>query len=110
MNLQYSVVFERTPNNYCAYVPDLPGCIATGHTWEEIQAEIQNAIAFHIAGMQEDGDSIPGPRLTVTEAAAYHSENAIAPVEWPDGAELVAVIAIGPQVGTQPTPASAADA
>ena len=104
MKLRYSVVFERTPNNYCAYVPDLPGCIATVHTWEEIQAEIRNAIAFHIAGMQEDGDSIPEPRLTVTEAAAYHSATAIAPAEWPEGAELVAVIAIEPRVGAPPAP------
>ncbi len=110
MKLQYSVVFERAPNNYCAYVPDLPGCIATGHTWEEIQDVIRTAIAFHIAGMQEGGDTIPEPRMSVAEAAAYHSENVIATAECPQGAELVAVIAIESHVGTQPAPASVVDA
>ena len=102
MKLQYSVVFERTPNNYCAYVPDLPGCISTAHTWEEIQEEIRNAIAFHISGMQEDGDTIPEPQLSVAEAAAYHIENVTSLVEWSDEAELVAVIAVAAQIGAEP--------
>ena len=110
MNLQYSVVFERTPNNYCAYVPDLPGCIATARTWEGIQDEIREAIAFHIDGLREKGDSMPEPRMSVAEAATYHSEIAIASSEWPAGAELVAVIAIESHVGTQPAPASVVDA
>ena len=109
MNLQYSVVFERTPNNYSAYVPDLPGCIATARTWEGIQDEIREAIAFHIDGLRENGDPMPEPRMSVAEAAAYHSENAIAPAEWHEGAELVAVIAIESHVGTQPAPASISD-
>ena len=102
MKLQYSVVFERASNNYCAYVPDLPGCISTSHTWEEIQEEIRNAIAFHIAGMQEDGDTIPEPRLSVAEAAAYHSENVTSSAEWSDEAELVAVIVVEAQIDTAP--------
>lgn len=110
MNLRYSVVFERTPNNYCAYVPDLPGCIATARTWEGIQDEIREAIAFHIEGLLGDGDPMPEPQLSVAEAAAYHSEKAIAPSEWPERAELVAVIAIELHVGTQRAPASVVDA
>ena len=103
MKLRYSVVFERTPNNYCAYVPDLPGCIATAQTWEEIQDVIRTAIAFHIAGMQDDGDTIPEPRMSVAEAAADHSENVIALPDWHEGTELVAVIAVEAPIGVVPT-------
>ena len=103
MKLRYSVVFERTPNNYCAYVPDLPGCIATAQTWEAIQKEIRDAIAFHIEGLREDGDTIPEPRMSVAEAAAYHSENVIALPDWHEGTELVAVIAVEAQIGVVPT-------
>lgn len=102
MNLQYSVVFERTPNNYCAYVPDLPGCVSTAHSWEEIQEDIRQAIAFHLAGMRENGDTIPEPRLLVAEAAAYHIENVTLLAEWSDEAELVAVVAVAAQIYTEP--------
>ena len=40
MKLRYAVVFEQTPNNYCAYAPDVPGCVSTGTTWKEIQDNI----------------------------------------------------------------------
>ena len=50
---------ERTDNNFSAYVPDLPGCVATGATVAETEAAIREAIAFHIEGMQEDGLPIP---------------------------------------------------
>jgi predicted RNase H-like HicB family nuclease len=52
-------VIERTEDNYSAYVPDLPGCVATGATVAETEAAIREAIAFHIEGMQEDGLPIP---------------------------------------------------
>ena len=48
MRLRYAVVFEQTPNNFGAYVPDVPGCISTGKTWDEMQAMIREAIACHI--------------------------------------------------------------
>ena len=47
MRLKYAVVFERSPNNYGAYVPDLPGCISTGDDWEHMQEMIKEAITFH---------------------------------------------------------------
>ena len=72
MKLTYAVVFERTPNNYSAYAPDVPGCIATGKTWGEIQAIIREALEFHFEGLQEDGDPIPRPQMSVAEALAYH--------------------------------------
>jgi predicted RNase H-like HicB family nuclease len=59
--LQYTVIIERTPNNFSAYVPDLPGCIATGATREEVDRNIKEAIEMHLEGMREDGDTIPEP-------------------------------------------------
>ena len=62
--MQYVVVIEKAANNYCAYVPDLPGCIATGSTRDETLAEIRSAIEFHIEGIVEDGEPIPEPTTT----------------------------------------------
>lgn len=59
--LKYAVIIEKAPGNYCAYVPDLPGCVATGCTIEEVSKSIQEAIEFHIEGMKEDGLPIPEP-------------------------------------------------
>ena len=69
--MQYTVVIEKTPNNYAAYVPDLPGCVATAGTREELLDEIREAIEFHIEGMREDGEPIPEPQATaaVVDAA-----------------------------------------
>lgn len=59
--MRYGVVIEKADTNYSAYVPDLPGCVATGYTLEEVRKEIAEAIAFHLDGMREDGDPIPEP-------------------------------------------------
>jgi predicted RNase H-like HicB family nuclease len=59
--MRYAVVIEKAENNYSAYVPDLPGCVATGKTVEQVEAEIREAIEFHIEGMREDGLPIPEP-------------------------------------------------
>lgn len=74
MKLRYAVVFERSPNNYAAYVPDVPGCVSTGTTWDEMLAMIREALAFHIEAMLEDGESVPEPRTSIGEAIAKHSE------------------------------------
>jgi predicted RNase H-like HicB family nuclease len=58
---KYAVVIEKGPANYSAYVPDLPGCIATGKTLEEIETNMREAIEFHIEGMIEDGEPVPEP-------------------------------------------------
>lgn len=63
--MRYAIVVEKTANNYSAYVPDLPGCIATGDTLEETEREIREAIEFHIEGMIEDGLPIPQPTSVV---------------------------------------------
>ena len=62
--MKYTVVIEKAPNNYAAYVPDLPGCVATGRTPEEVLVEIREAMEFHIEGMLEDGEPIPEPQST----------------------------------------------
>jgi predicted RNase H-like HicB family nuclease len=64
--IRYAVVIEKAARNYSAYVPDLPGCIATGETLPEIEREIREAIAFYIAGLREDGLPVPKP-TTITE-------------------------------------------
>jgi predicted RNase H-like HicB family nuclease len=59
---RYVVVIEGAPGaNFSAYVPDLPGCIATGDTVEECEANVREAIAFHLEGMREAGETIPEP-------------------------------------------------
>ena len=59
--MKYAIVIEKAENNYSAYVPDLPGCIATGATVEEVEWQIREAIEFHLDGMREDGEPIPRP-------------------------------------------------
>ena len=59
--MRYAVVIERAGQNYSAYVPDLPGCIATGASIAETEAEIRGAIRFHIDGLREDGLPVPEP-------------------------------------------------
>jgi predicted RNase H-like HicB family nuclease len=63
--MRYAVVIEKAEGNYSAYVPDLPGCVATGATVEEVESEIRDAIAFHLDGMREDGVPIPAPTSKV---------------------------------------------
>lgn len=59
--MRYAVVIEKAGGNYSAYVPDLPGCIATGATVAETETEIRDAIRFHIEGLKEDGIVVPPP-------------------------------------------------
>ena len=59
--MRYAIVIEKTPNNYSAYPPDLPGCAATGATLAEVQQQIKEAIEFHLEGLREEGLPIPEP-------------------------------------------------
>lgn len=59
--MRYAIVIEKAESNYSAYVPDLPGCVATGATVEEVESQIREAIEFHLDGMREDGVTIPPP-------------------------------------------------
>ncbi len=59
--MKYVVVFEKAPNNWGAFVPDLPGCVAAADTREETEQLIKEAIEFHLEGMAADDDPIPEP-------------------------------------------------
>lgn len=63
--MRYAIVIEKSDNNYAAYVPDLPGCVATGETIEETESQIREAIDLHLRGMREDGLPIPEPSSSV---------------------------------------------
>jgi predicted RNase H-like HicB family nuclease len=68
----YAIVIEKGTANYGAYVPDLPGCIATGDTLEETEQNIREAITFHLEGLREEGLPIPQPssKVEYVEVAA----------------------------------------
>ncbi|MCY3560036.1 MAG: type II toxin-antitoxin system HicB family antitoxin [bacterium] len=74
MRLEYAVVYERTPNNYCAYAPDVPGCASTADTWDLIQKNISEALAFHIESLIEEGTPIPEPAMSVSDAMMFHAQ------------------------------------
>ena len=59
--MRYAIVIEKAKANYSAYVPDLPGCIATGPTVGAVEKEIRDAIRFHIEGLKADGLPVPEP-------------------------------------------------
>ena len=63
--MRYAVVIEKASGNYSAYVPDLPGCVATGATVEETERLLREAIELHLEGMKEDGLPIPEPSSVV---------------------------------------------
>lgn len=63
--MRYAVVIEKADGNYSAYVPDMPGCVATGDTAEAAEREIRDAIRFHIDGLKEDGLPVSAPSSSV---------------------------------------------
>jgi predicted RNase H-like HicB family nuclease len=67
--MKYAVVFEKGERNWSAYVPDLPGCVATGRTRAETAKNIRAAVALHVAGMREDGLTVPKPTAGVAYVA-----------------------------------------
>jgi predicted RNase H-like HicB family nuclease len=58
---KYLVVIEPTASGFSAYSPDLPGCVSTGQTRDEVEANMREAIAFHIDGLREEGEEVPQP-------------------------------------------------
>ncbi|MCY4585148.1 MAG: type II toxin-antitoxin system HicB family antitoxin [Bryobacterales bacterium] len=64
--MQYTIVIEKAPGNYAAYVPDLPGCVATGATREEAVTQMRQAIEFHIESLREHGEPVPEPQCSAT--------------------------------------------
>ena len=63
--MKYAVVIEKGDQGYGAYVPDLPGCVAVGSTFEEVEKLIGEAIPFHLQGMRLNGETIPLPTTRV---------------------------------------------
>jgi predicted RNase H-like HicB family nuclease len=63
--MKYAIVIEKTEANYSAYAPDLPGCVATGQTVEEVEVEMKAAIEFHLEGLRSDGCALPQPTSIV---------------------------------------------
>lgn len=69
---RYAVVFEKAPNNWAAYVPDLPGCVTTGATLEDTRRLIAEAIEFHIEGLRLHGETVPEP-TAIAESIAVQA-------------------------------------
>lgn len=65
--MKYTVIAEETPTGYSAYVLDLPGCIATGRTLDEVRDRMETGIRLHLDAMREDGEPIPAPTTYVLE-------------------------------------------
>jgi predicted RNase H-like HicB family nuclease len=65
MNREYTVIYEPGERNWSAFVPDLPGCIATGKTHDDVERNIREAIEFHIEGLKLHGDPVPEPSIEV---------------------------------------------
>ena len=70
--MRYAIVIEQCESNYSAYVPDLPGCVATGASVPEVEQALGEAIALHLEGLRQDGLPIPRPtsRVDYVEVAA----------------------------------------
>jgi predicted RNase H-like HicB family nuclease len=66
--MKYLIVIEQTTTGFSAYSPDLPGCIATGHTHDEVEREMRCAIALHLDGLNAEGMAIPRPSSSSTYA------------------------------------------
>jgi predicted RNase H-like HicB family nuclease len=84
--MRYAVVIEKANGNYSAYVPDLPGCVATGETVEAVEREIRAAMRFHIEGLRADGLEVPA----ATSIADYVDASSVplSQPTWPDEAIL----------------------
>ncbi len=74
MRLTYTVVFVLDANGWGAYVPDMPGCVSVGDTWEEMLEMTQEALTGHIELTVEDGDPLPEPKMSIEDAITYHLE------------------------------------
>jgi predicted RNase H-like HicB family nuclease len=68
--MKYFVIYEKTPTGFSAYVPDLPGCIATGKTLDSVKRAMREAIEMHLDGMRADGTPIPFPSTIAAEEMA----------------------------------------
>ena len=65
--MKYTIVIEKGPNNYAAYAPDLPGCVAAAGTCEEVVELMREAIEFHLVALRRDGEPVPPPQTTAAQ-------------------------------------------
>ena len=72
MRLMYAVIFEQTRNGYGASVPDVPGCVSAGDSWDETREMIRDALGVHIEDMLEQGEPLPEPKMSISDAVALH--------------------------------------
>jgi predicted RNase H-like HicB family nuclease len=81
---RYLIVIEGAQGeNFSAYAPDLPGCVATGAIRDDVECEMRDAIAFHLEGLRKSGEPIPEPsELTATSSTSPHRRHA--PASTPD--------------------------
>lgn len=86
MKRRYMVVYERGKRNYSGFAPDVPGCVSTGKTLEEMRSMMKEALEFHIEGICHDGDLVPEARTTSIEIPfAQESDGVLGYfVEWID--------------------------
>jgi len=63
---EYAVIIERGDQGFGAYVPDLPGCVATGGTREEVERLIRDAIVMHVEDLRRTGEQVPEPRTVAS--------------------------------------------
>lgn len=64
--MRYLTIIEKTETGYSAYSPDLPGCVSTGVTFEEVEKNMREAIEFHLDGLKLEGYEIPQPSTSST--------------------------------------------
>jgi len=69
--MKYLVIIEQAHNNYSAYLPDVPGCVATGKSPDEARREIIRALQMHLDGLKEDGLPIPEPQAQADYVAVH---------------------------------------
>ena len=77
MAMKYTVVIGKSPNNYCAFSPDIPGCVSVADTYEEMMLMIREALEFHFEGMELEGYPIPTPTAWVEKLEAAGQEYVI---------------------------------
>ncbi len=89
--IRYAIVIVRVANNYSAYVPDLPGCIATGATIADVKREIADAVRFHIEGLHADDQPVPEPTMPIGSRQFEQGDDPFAAfTEWAGEADEAA--------------------
>lgn len=94
--LTYAVVIGQTPDNYVAYAPEVPGCISTAKTWDEMLAMIRQALIVQIEFLIEVDDLIPESMMSIDDDIAYHRKE----LAKADGKLLAGYVDIPPMIST----------